>query len=28
MVHGVANEWWLLCTVDNTCPADWKSKIA
>jgi len=28
MVHGVANEWWLLCTVDNSCPAEWKGIIA
>jgi len=28
MVHGIENEWWLICTVDGSCPAEFKGAIA
>ena len=27
-VHGVENEWWVICSVDGSCPGDFKGLIA
>jgi len=27
-VHGTTNEYWVLCTLDDSCPAEWKKEIA
>jgi len=28
MVKGSVNEWWVVCSEDGTCPADWQTAIS